>query len=108
MLYCGVLGGVLSLTMFLSICILNLLRHGHCLTSSICNDIPVISIKISNSLICICSFDLSSPILKKINLSKMCILYGLVLLKNSSFFSSFFSKHVFFKDPVLQKELFMW
>ena len=65
MLYCGVLGGVLSLTMFLSICILNLLRHGHCLTSSICKDVPVISMKISNSLICICSFDLSCPILKK-------------------------------------------
>ena len=48
-------------------------------------------IKIINRLICLCSFALSSPILKKKNnLLKICILHCLVLL-NSILFFTFFS-----------------
>ena len=45
-----------------------------------------VSIKMSNVLICFCSFDLSCPIVKKVNFMKNLILYCLVLLKLIAFF----------------------
>ena len=56
--------------------------------------------KISNLLICFCSFDLSCPILEKYILLKFCILYCLVLLNSVLFKPCLFQHHHIFPKPM--------